>query len=182
MIDLLRRPRWSPYLVGALIGVLSWMTFYFMGKPLGVSTTMVRAVGLVAGTVSEEHVRANAYFAKYLVGKPAIEWQFALVVMLPVGAYLASRFGGTLRRETVPQLWAQRFGNSATKRVAGAFLGGMLLLFGARLAGGCTSGHGISGTLQLALSSWTFFVTTFAAGVVTAMMIYRTNTQGGSHV
>ena len=31
-------PAWSPYLVGALIGVLSWLTFYFSNKPLGAST------------------------------------------------------------------------------------------------------------------------------------------------
>ena len=41
---------WSPYLVGALIGVLSMATFYFSDKPLGVSTAYARLAGmLVAG-------------------------------------------------------------------------------------------------------------------------------------
>lgn len=172
MKSLLKRPRWSPYLVGAGIGVLSWATFLFMGKALGVSTTMVRASGVIGALVAEEHVRQNAYFAKYLVGKPAFEWQAALVVMLAIGALLAAKLGGSMRREYVPSIWAEHFGPSRWKRTLGAFIGGAILLFGARLAGGCTSGHGISGGLQLALSSWTFLTFMFASGIATAFAIY----------
>ena len=80
--NLWTRARWSPYLVGTLIGVLSWVTFYVMDQALGASTTLVRAAGMITGAVSEEAVRGNAYYSKYLVGKPGIDWQFALVVML----------------------------------------------------------------------------------------------------
>ena len=110
MEALLKRPRWSPYLVGAGLGVLSWITFFFMGKALGVSTTFVQAAGVIEGLVAPEHVRQNAYFAKYLVGKPAFEWQAALVVLLVVGAFLAARLAGSTRREHVPSIWAERFG------------------------------------------------------------------------
>ena len=173
MTAFLSRSRWSPYAVGAGIGILSWATFLFMGKALGTSTTLVQAAGMLEGTVAPEHVRNNAYLAKHLVGKPGIEWQFALVLFLMVGAYLAARLGGTLRVRQVPELWRRRFGPSPAKRYAGAFVGGVILLFGARLADGCTSGHGISGGLQLAASSWTFIVTTFAAGIATAFLLYR---------
>ena len=54
-----------------------------------------------------------------------------------------------------------------------AFVGGAIIMYGARMAGGCTSGHGISGSLQLAVSSWVFFLTMFAAGVVTALILFR---------
>ena len=54
-----------------------------------------------------------------------------------------------------------------------AFVGGIIILYGARLAGGCTSGHGISGTLQLAVSSWVFFISMFATGIVTAALMFR---------
>lgn len=172
MKSLLKRPRWSPYLVGAGIGVLSWVTFFFMGKELGVSTTMVRAAGVLESVVAGEHVRQNAYFAKVLVGKPAFEWQAALVVMLLVGAFLAARLAGSTNRQSVPSIWAARYGPSRAKRYLGAFIGGAILLFGARLAGGCTSGHGISGGLQLALSSWTFLLFMFASGVATAFAMY----------
>jgi len=89
-----------------------------------------------------------------------------------VGAFLAAKLGGTLRMETVPALWAQRFGGSRLKRFFAAFLGGVILLFGARLAGGCTSGHGLSGGLQLAVGSWIFIGAMFATGIATAMILF----------
>jgi len=52
-------------------------------------------------------------------------------------------------------------------------LGGIIMGFGARWAGGCTSGHGISGTLQLAVSSWLAAICFFAGGILTAMFIYK---------
>lgn len=52
MSNPLRIPRWSPYAVGAGIGVLSWATFYFMDKALGASTSMVNAAGAIVGVVS----------------------------------------------------------------------------------------------------------------------------------
>jgi uncharacterized membrane protein YedE/YeeE len=58
------------------------------------------------------------------------------------------------------------------KRLAASFLGGILIMYGARLADGCTSGHGISGSLQLALSSWTFFLVLFVAGIATAFTMF----------
>lgn len=183
-MNFIRESRWSPYLIGAAIGVLSWITFGTMGKALGTSTTMVRAAGVIERTVAESHVRENAYFTKYLgtpeKPKPVFEWQFALVLMLGVGAWIAARLAGSTFREHVPDLWAWRFGSSRVLRYLGAFLGGAILLFGARLAGGCTSGHGISGGLQLALSSWIFIFAMFGAGIATAFAMY--GRKGRDHV
>lgn len=174
----LRRPYWSPYAVGAGIGLLSWATFLFMDKALGTSTTMVRAAGAVAGVVAREDAESNAYFAKYLVStadkaSPVFDWQFALVVMLVIGALIGRKLGGVAAPPTVPDTWAKRFGPSRAKRFAGAFLGGAVMLFGARLAGGCTSGHAISGGLQLAVSSYLFLGAMFTAGVGTALALFR---------
>lgn len=181
---LIKKPRWSPYWVGTGIGILSWITFDLMGKALGVSTSLVRAAGALEKFVAETHVLSNAYFTRYLgtavEPKPVFEWQFALVIMLVLGAFLSARLSGEKFREEVPRLWEWRFGSSRKLRYGAAFLGGAVLLFGARLAGGCTSGHGISGSMQLALSSWSFFLSMFVAGVVTALMLYGKN--GGDHV
>jgi len=165
--------RWSPYAVGAGIGILSWITFALMGKALGTSTTMVRAAGLIESAVSPGHVQGTAYFMKYFDRSPPIEWQFALVLLLPVGALIARLLTKERRVEHVPSIWRARFGSSRPLRYAGAFVGGAILLFGARLAGGCTSGHGISGGLQLSVSSWVFFLSMFGAGVGTAFLMYR---------
>jgi uncharacterized membrane protein YedE/YeeE len=171
----LRKRAWSPYVVGALIGVLSWFTFATADKPLGVSTTFVRAAGMAEQAVVPAHVEANAYFASKGV---KVDWQMMLVLGTLLGTFVSAWLSKDLIVEKVPQLWKARFGNSVALRYAMAFVGGVILIFGARLAGGCTSGHGISGSLQLALSGWTFFLSVFAAGVVAAFSLYgkvRTN-------
>ena len=160
---------WSPYAVGAGIGMLSWFAFLTADTPIGTSTTFVRAVAAAEKAVVPEHVARNPYFAKT---GPRLDWQALLVAGLFLGAWISARLSGNRLQERVPALWESRFGPSAGRRYAAAFLGGMLVLFGARLADGCTSGHGISGSLQLAVSSWTFFVALFAAGVATAFALF----------
>ena len=71
-------------------------------------------------------------------------------------------------------MWIARFGDdSGWLRGFTALVGGALMAFGARMAGGCTSGHGISGTLQLAVSSWISVICFFLGGIAAAMLIYR---------
>ena len=183
MIGFLRKPQWSPYLVGFGIGVLSWTTFYFMEKALGTSTSFVGAAGTAVYTIAPDHVASNAYYVKEYGAKgggfkPIFDWQMALDMALVAGAFLAAWLGGTFRKERVPTLWAQRFGPSVAKRYVAAFVGGFILIFGARMAGGCTSGHGISGGLQLAVSSWTFFVSMFISGIATAAALFGFATWG----
>lgn len=177
MVNLLRKSQWSPYLAGAGIGVLSWCTFYFMQKALGTSTSFVGAAGAGVCAVAPEHVAENAYYVKEYGAKgggfkPIFDWQMALDLSLILGAFIAAKLGGSFKKEWVPTVWSQRFGPSVGKRLAAAFIGGFILIFGARMAGGCTSGHGISGGLQLAVSSWTFFVSMFASGVLAAGLLY----------
>ncbi len=139
-----------------MIGVLSMFAFWSADHPLGVSSVMVRVVGAAEDAVASGHVTATPYLAKL---RPFFDWEFALVVGLMLGAFAAWKLGG---------------GEAAEKprggRVWEAMAGGFLLLFGARLAGGCTSGHGISGSLQLAVSGWVFFLTIFASGIATAFL------------
>jgi len=179
-MNIVRTPRWSPYVVGAGIGVLSWVTFAFMGKALGTSTTMVRLVALIESLFSPARVQANPYFARYVVDKPAIDWQAMLVLGLFIGALISALLSGSWKVEKVPELWRWRFGPSRPLRYGAAFLGGALALFGARMAGGCTSGHGISGGLQLSVSSWIFFAAFFITGIVTAFLLF--GKEGRHHV
>jgi uncharacterized membrane protein YedE/YeeE len=95
--------------------------------------------------------------------------------MLVLGAFLGGALAAWLTRKPsleVPGLWVQRFGADRRKRYLVAFVGGFIMLFGARLAGGCTSGHMISGVSQLALSSFVFAVTIFLTGMLTAKALY----------
>ena len=182
-MNLLRWARWNPYLVGIGIGVLSWIAFAGMHKALGVSTTPAKFAGMATGVAAPQHVEANSYYGKYFdsdAGKVMFDWQFFLVLSLPIGALVAAKLSREKFPETVPALWASRFGGSKAKRYAAAFVGGAVMLFGARMAGGCTSGHGISGGLQLAVSSWVFFIAMFASGLVTAFALFGKD--GRQHV
>lgn len=178
------KSRFRPYLIGIGIGVLSWITFYGMGKALGTSTTMPKLAGTAIGVVSPQTVEANSYWSKYFnaeAGKVMFDWQFFLVVGLIGGALVGKRLINRDKFvEHVPPLWQSRFGSSRLLRYAAAFVGGVIMVFGARMAGGCTSGHGISGGLQLAVSSWTFFMAMFASGVVTAFALF--GMKGRQHV
>jgi len=160
---------WSPYLVGALIGVLSMATFYFSDKPLGASTAYARLAGMIARLFAKGHTDSLMY---YQDNKPKIEWEVMLVFGIVLGALVAAWSGGELTKSWVPGLWSERFGDGVGLRVGVAFIGGIFMAFGARLAGGCTSGHGISGALQLSLGSWIALVCFFAGGVFTAMLMF----------
>ena len=164
--------RWNPYLVGALIGVLSILTFSLVDKPIGMSTGIAQASGACALPVlGSAGVAANTYWAKKAV--PAWDYGSLFVLGTFFGAFASAVVSGSFKLESVPSVWRERFGPSVIKRMAAAFLGGVVIIFGARLADGCTSGHGISGSLQLAVSSWTFFIVMFATGAVTAFILFR---------
>ncbi len=165
----LRQRAWSPYVAGALIGVLSWFSFATADEPLGVSTAIVQTVAFAERMIVPAHVQQNQYFAKI---PQVVNWGWVLVVGLMLGAFVSSRLSGEEGGEKVPLVWRERFGNGVKKRYFGALLGGLLTIFGAKMAGGCTSGHGISGSLQLAVSGWTFFLSLFVSGVVTALVLY----------
>jgi len=168
--------RWNPYLVGALIGVLSLLTFSLADKPIGMSTGLAQASGAcVMPILGAEGVAANAYWAKKAV--PAWDYGSLFVLGSFLGALVSAVMSGSFKLESVPTIWRERFGSSVMKRMVAAFVGGVVILFGARLADGCTSGHGISGSLQLAVSSWTFFLVMFASGIVTAFLIFRRNSK-----
>lgn len=163
-------PAWSPYLVGALIGILSMATFYFSDKPIGVSTGFARVSGMIGKLVAPRHTSSLKYFDE---NKPKVEWEVMLIVGVLIGALAAAWTGQEWTGRWIPPMWADRFGDSAPFRLAAAFVGGAILALGARMAGGCTSGHGISGALQLSIGSWIALICFFAGGVPTALLLYR---------
>ncbi|WP_321530056.1 YeeE/YedE thiosulfate transporter family protein [uncultured Desulfuromonas sp.] len=174
-MSLLRKASWSPYLAGALVGILAVLSVVVTtvvldkGKYLGASTTFVRASGLIEQAVAPQHVADNAYFQSK---KVKVDWQMLFVLGIFAGAFISSRLGGSAKSESVPPIWRERFGNSALKRGVGAFIGGAILLFGARMAGGCPSGHGLSGNMQLSVSSLLALVFFMVGGIITARLLY----------
>jgi len=155
---------WTPYLTGAGIGVLSWAAFAIADDPLGITTALSAIAGLAAiPFAGAETVWHNSYWAQ---NAPSLSYGSLFLVGVMLGAFAASVTSRQFRVEAVPASWRRRFGSSPTRRFVAAFLGGAVEMYGARLAGGCASGHGISGTLQLALSSWVFTIVMFGTAVM----------------
>jgi uncharacterized protein len=173
----LTRKHWNPYLVGVGIGMLSWAVFAIVNNPLGVTTSLSQWAGAVAEPViGTEGLRTNPYWAKNLP-----QWDYGTFFLIGTffGALIGAWLSRDVRIEVVPAVWRERFGSSPAKRLAVAFVGGVLTMYGSRMAGGCTSGNGLSGSMQLALSGWTFFITIFATGLATAWLMFG---GGGSAV
>ena len=128
-----RRNSWSPYAAGALTGVLICLSVLVAGKYLGASTTFVRVAGMVEKTFVPEYVSANPYFVKT---KIKLDWQMMLVVGIVLGAFWSSKLSGQFKGTPVPPMWEKKFGPDRTRRYMTAFLGGVIAMFGARMAGG----------------------------------------------
>jgi len=163
-------PAWSPYIVGAGIGVLSWLTFYFSDKPIGASSFYATVAGGIGRLFARKHTDSLPYYKQ---NPPRIGWEFVFVIATVIGAFIAAKTGGEFTNEWLPPFWAARFGAGSTLlHGAVGFGGGILMAFGARFAGGCTSGHGISGTMQLNVGSWVAVICFFIGGIAVAYPLY----------
>ena len=161
---------WSPYAVGAGIGVLSWIVFVVVANPIGITMAMSQiAGGLAVPLVGADAVAQNPYWSRNPL---RLDYGVLFVAGTFLGALASALLTGTWKLESVPAVWQERFGPSVGKRYAVAFLGGAIAMYGARLAGGCTSGNGISQGLQLAVVGWTFLVVMFATGMLTAWLLF----------
>ncbi len=166
----LEQARWSPYVVGAGIGVLSWLTFLLSDKPLACSTSFARFAGMIEKVFRGDRVHERPYYREF---PPRVDWGIMLVIGLFLGALASALLSNSFSLNWVPSHWASRFGADPALRWGGALVGGVLLGFGARWANGCTSGHGISGTLQLTVSSWLAAACFFIGGIAVAMWLYH---------
>ncbi len=159
-----------PWLVGGLLLGAVQVLAVALAQPLGVSTQFVtvnaKALEAVAPSYVEEHP---------LVGKPSARefgYPFWLVVGIPVGAAAAALATRRRRRIDVPAFWEANHGPSRARRFVTTFLAGIVILLGARLAHGCTSGQMASGWAQLALAALPFTVGLFGAGMAVAFLVY----------
>jgi hypothetical protein len=124
---------WSPYLAGALSGVVLILSVWFAGKYFGASTSFVRSAGMIEKLVGAERVAQMAYLVQEV---PKIDWQWMFVVGVFIGSLIASTSSRTFQWKLIPDMWEKRFGPSRVKRGIVAFVGGVIAMFGARLADG----------------------------------------------
>jgi uncharacterized protein len=161
--------RWSPYVVGAGIGILSWLTMLISKKALGCSTTFARTAGMLEKLFRGKTAAVKAYYQKV---QPKVDWQFMLVIGIIIGSFISASLSNDFNWEWVPGIWAATFGTNVLLRLAAAIVGGILIGFGARWADGCTSGHGISGAMQLSVGSWISAICFFIGGIAMAYFLF----------
>jgi uncharacterized membrane protein YedE/YeeE len=172
---------------GLLLGLVFFLAVLLV-KPIGVSTQFVILDGILGDVVSSElvtqtdegYTSTNTYLAKSK-GKYAksvanpLNYSFVFVLAMALGGFVSVRLRGGLDQaeRSMPALWRANFGDGQLKRYGVAFLGGFIVLYGARLAGGCTSGHMMSGMMQTALSGYIFAAGAFAAAIPVSLMLFK---------
>lgn len=172
---------------GVLLGLVFFLAFLLV-KPIGVSTQFVIADGVIWDAVQPSLVVPDAegkpssavtYIDQH-AEKIARPWNydFIFVLAMALGAAISTmaRGGLSAAERRVPALWALNHGPDATKRFLVAFASGFIVLFGARLANGCTSGNMMSGMGQTALSGYIFTIGAFAAAIPTAIALFPRDT------
>jgi len=125
---------WSPYLAGALSGLVGVFSVWFTGQYFGASTSFVRTAGMIEQVFGPERIAQMDYFIKVA---PRIDWQWMFVVGIFLGAMVSALTSGSFKLQAVPDMWAARFGTRSTaRRAVTAFAGGVVAMFGARMADG----------------------------------------------
>jgi uncharacterized membrane protein YedE/YeeE len=151
---------------GIGLAVLNGVVFLEVvsNRIIGASTAYPYVADFVTGTTN------NNYFPK--IQGPG-QWE----VLFLTGAFISGIVISLLRKEfkitLIHSNWAKYKGNSVAKRIIWSFIGGFILIIGARMAGGCTSGHILSGGMQLAVSSLVFAGFVFAGLLLTGKYFYK---------
>ena len=192
MKNILFQTQWSWKVSGIALG-LSFLLAVALVKPIGVSTQFVILDGMVWNAASggemvavdtaakKGYASPNAYLnksgGKYAksVAHP-LNYGFVFVLAMVAGGFLASRLQSDpseKKANALPAVWRSQFGEVVWKRYVAVFVGGFLVLVGARLAGGCTSGHMMSGMMQTSLSGYLFAFGAFAVAVPVAMLMFK---------
>lgn len=159
---------WSPYVAGAGLGLTLLASFVLAGQGLGAS----RAFTVVAGTamkgVAPEYTSTLTYLSNYLALTPLQDWTVVLVIGVFIGGIIGALLSGGFKLQI-----DKGASMSNGMRLVAAFGGGTVLGFAARLARGCTSGVGLTGCSQFALSGWIFILAMFASGFLFAALFRR---------
>jgi uncharacterized membrane protein YedE/YeeE len=173
---------WSWYFSGFLIGIIMLCLIYF-GKAFGMSSNL-RSLCSMAG--------AGKYVSFFDFDWKSQRWNLIVILGAMLGGFVAVHFMSdasnvAINPKTIEQL-AQLgidapdgkllpnalFGNDvfqSPKMIFLLIIGGILIGFGSRYAGGCTSGHAISGLSNLQIPSLKAVIGFFIGGLIMAHFI-----------
>jgi len=165
-----RKELWSPYAAGALLGVVGFLTVVLSHKLLGASGGFENIAGALGKAVAP-NLFSNTYFN--FVMPPGITYAVVLIIGIFFGGTLGALSSRTFKIRTMDdEQWKKVHGPKLWKRWLLLFLGGIIVEYGAGIAGGCTSGLLISGGMLLAPAAFLFMIGMFASGILTAKIVY----------
>jgi len=166
---------WHWFKGGILVSLLSVATYFIFAAiadrnyPFGVTA----GFGFIAAKIGFlfEGLNENPVIKRF-GEKPDAFIEFFLLIGLIIGGYTASKMSNTFSPENIPAVWEKYHGKSLVKRYAFVLVGSILLGFGAALSGGCTTGNILQGWAHLSLGSIVAGISFFAAGILTAKILY----------
>ena len=162
-------PYMNPYLAGIGIGVALLAAFVLVGRGLGASGAFNSTIAWLVSSVAPDYAHGNRFLAGYLDGDhPLKSWLVFEVAGVFAGALLSGLLAhrAALVVERGPRI-------SVAGRLVLAFIGGVLMAFGAAFARGCTSGQALTGGSLLNLGSWVFMLSVFGGAYAVAWLVRR---------
>lgn len=166
-----RKELWSPYIAGIFLGIVGVLAVWLSDSLLGASGAFQNLAGIVGKAIAPG-LFDNMYFNFIMPAE--ITWGVMLFVGTILGGFLGALSSGTFKLSVNgDSQWKKIFGPQTWKRWVPAFLGAIILQYGAGIAGGCTSGLAISGGMLLAPAAFLFIAGMFASGIITALIVYR---------
>ena len=164
------KPYVNPYLGGLLLGLVLFLSFFLTGNGLGASGGLNRYLIFVEDLIVPGHIDRTPYLLSIAGGSkdPLDSWIVFVTTGVIIGGFVSGWLNGRLKIETGkgPNI-------SSRKRWLMAFLGGIFMGYGARLARGCTSGQALSGGAVLSVGSWAFMFAVFGGGYAIAYFVRK---------
>ena len=171
IVNQARKKLWSPYAAALILALAFIVAVLGSDQTLGASGAIENIAGMGLSAVAPNLVD-NMYFK--FVMPPGITWQVWLLAGVFLGALVSAIISGDFKLRWIPEAqWEQVLGPQRWKRWLIAFAGGVILEYGAGIAGGCTSGLAISGGIELAPAAFLFIFGMFASGMLTAWLFYQ---------
>ncbi len=169
----LRNPVWSPYAAGVLLGFIAILAVVSAHHLLSASGGTAAIASSALNAVAPDFTESNIYF-HYRIPPGLLTWEVLLLAGMFLGGFISAVLSGTFRlRWNDDKKWERIYGPQKWKRFVVGFIGGIIIQYGASIAGGCTSGLAISGGMLLAPSAFIFMAGMFTSGIVVALIVYR---------
>jgi len=164
------KPFVHPYFGGMVLGIVLFLALFLTGNGLGSSGATSRFVAAVEDQIAPAHVDRTPYLLKLAGGdkNPLDDWIVPVYFGALLGGFTSGMLGRRVKLETTkgPNI-------SNRTRWLMAFLGGVIFLYGARMARGCTSGQALSGGTTLAAGSWAIMFAIFGGAYALAYFVRK---------